>query len=383
MRRAFFAGVIFASTIARADNLTPGSVALSLESADRAPIVRVGLKDADPRTRAAAARVVAVTNASDLIEDVRTALATEANAEAAREEIRALGMSGGVKELDFLLAQSKRFSSSLDSDVWNAVSRGSEGLPAIDAFLAHDAGHGSGVLNYALWGHPELTTTVSTRVFAKGDPILWRQWLRSLATARSALDPSLAALALKHDNAEIRDATLRTLATKPAPKDPKLVLEALDAAVAALPNVNVDESYKRELLARALGRKPRERNEWTELLKGETPAFPIFYYRVFLTRRESAATIFSRWRTIEVPLTNVPEIPIAPFSVMSDLPKGVAAEVLDSTGCRGEWIGFASVDVDRAGRVRNVDVSRVETGDACKRALNVLVRMSTSPSLAP
>src|ERR1700747_3595348 len=115
-----------------ATTLTPGVVAMSIESpaADRATLLHAALSDGDARVRAAAARLAGITDAKDLLADVRTALAKETNAEAAREEIRAIGLTNGLTDLDSLLDAAKKFG--LEYDAWNAVSR-SAGPDAIDA----------------------------------------------------------------------------------------------------------------------------------------------------------------------------------------------------------------------------------------------------------
>jgi HEAT repeat protein len=157
-----------AVTLLLAAKLTPGIVAMSVESpsAERVPVLRAALTQDDAPVRAAAARIVAATDTRELLEDVRAALAKETNPEAAREEIRAIGMSGGVKETDALLAASKRFDSKLDGVVWESIARGG-GPEAIGAMLA---AKNAGFISYAMWGHPELALATTSRILGQGDP---------------------------------------------------------------------------------------------------------------------------------------------------------------------------------------------------------------------
>jgi TonB family protein len=359
------------------------SVALALEAtpADRIAPLRAGLASDDAQTRAAAARIVAVTESAELIDDVRKALQKETNAEAAREEVRAIGMSGGVKELDALLAQSKRFDSNLDEAAWTAVARGA-GPEAISELLSRKSDKAYGILGYALWGHPELALATSARILGRSKPALWREWLATLRESNLTLDPQIAAVALAHPVAEISAAMAWELAsryeTKPPP-DPKPFLDALDRVAAASPDASLSDSFGRELLARALGRQAHEREEWTKWIALKKRSLvPV---SELLTREERKAA--------EIPAaapagkrSYEPPPPPAPFDVMTDLPAGVAEDVLAATGCRPEWVGVAAVGVDRAGRVRALDLSQFGASKSCIRALDVLLRSSLARNVA-
>src|ERR1041384_7478731 len=147
------------ATLLLATTLTPGVVAMSIESpaVDRATIVHTALTDADARVRGAAARVVAVTDAKDLLGDVRAALAKETNAEAAREEIRAIGITNGVSDLDALLEAAKKFG--LEGDAWIAVARGA-GAAAVDAAIDRHVAQTS-VFRYGLWDRSDLSVALT------------------------------------------------------------------------------------------------------------------------------------------------------------------------------------------------------------------------------
>ncbi|HVG22666.1 MAG TPA: hypothetical protein VND45_00810, partial [Thermoanaerobaculia bacterium] len=74
---------------------TPATVANLVHEEDQAKretALRAVITDAKPLVRAAAARVAAVRSATALLPELRAALATESDAIAAREQIRALGL---------------------------------------------------------------------------------------------------------------------------------------------------------------------------------------------------------------------------------------------------------------------------------------------------
>jgi len=365
-----------------AAKLTPGAVALSIESAaaDRATVVREALTDEDARVRSAAARVVAVTDAKDLLGDVRTALAKETNPEAAREEIRAIGITNGVADLDALLDAAKKFG--VEKDAWIAVARGA-GPDAVSAAIAHKVSIPP-VFRYGMWGHPELATAFTSRVLGQNDAELWSSWLSSLDTAGISLDPTIGAVALASPNPKIAAATTWHFArqyTDAPPADPKPLLDALDRAIAARPDADTSESFARELLARALGRPPKERPEWIDFAGSwKEHGISMWSFDSLITPEEASAAHVTRPKGVRA--KRIEPIGNASFTLMTGLPKGVADEVIQATGCNGEWLGFAAAAVDRAGRVRDVNVKEAAQTDACRRALNVLIRTSLAQDLA-
>jgi TonB family protein len=362
-----------------ATKLTPGIVAMSLESspADRAPVLHTALSDDDARVRAAAARIVTVTEAKDLVDDVRAALSHETNPEAAREEVRAIGISGGVKELDSLLAQSKRFDSKLDNAVWTAVARGG-GSATIGELIARKSDDYS-IIEYAMWGHADLATATSARILGQANFAMWRAWLAKLNEAEIPLDLQVASAALASPISEISGLTAWNLASKlkwNPPSDPKLLLDALDRVAEAFPKASAHDSFGRELLARALGRQAHEREEWTQWVTTKEAKHKLYPVSHLLTRAERIAAGFRPEVEASETKKYEPPLPPAPFDVMSDLPAGLAEGVLAATGCRGDWIGVAGVAVDRAGRVRQLDLSHVGATKQCVRAIDVLMRSS-------
>jgi TonB family protein len=362
-----------------ATKLTPGVLAMSLESspADRSPVLHAALSDDDARVRAAAARMVTVTEARDLVEDVRAALVRETNPEAAREEVRAIGILGGVKELDSLLAQSKRFDSKLDPAAWMAVARGG-GPATIGELIGHKSDQYE-VIECAMWGHGELTTAISARILGYADVAMWRAWLTRLVEADLPLDLQVASVALTSPVSEISGLTAWNLASEVSsdlPSDPKPLLDALDRVAEAYPKATPHDSFGRELLARGLGRKAHERDEWTQWVATKEAKHGLYPVSHLLTPAERTAAGYPPEVKEYETKKSEPRPPPAPFDVMTDLPAGVAEGVLSATGCHDGWIGVAGVVVDHAGRVGQLNLSQVGATKQCVRALDVLLRSS-------
>jgi TonB family protein len=239
-----------------------------------------------------------------------------------------------------------------------------------------------GIFRYGLWGHSDLAKAYSAKVLGRGDAALWDAWLTS---ANDPLDPEIGAIALASANAKIAAATTWYLAKRYAdlpPPDPQPLLVALEGAIAARPAADVSESFARELLARELGRKPNERPEWIAFAKSaKDNGVSLYRFADRLTPDEGAASGIKP-STGESTHQSIERIGNAFFTVMTNLPKGVADEVMQATGCNGDWIGFGVVAVDRAARVRDVSLNNVAQTDGCRRALKVLLRTSFATNLA-
>ena len=360
--------------------LTPGVVAMSLESPpeDRAAVLRAAMHDDDPHVRAAAARIINVSRSNDLLDDVRAAMAKETNAEAMREELRAIGMSGAMNELDALLAAAKSFG--LENEAWAALAA-ANGPALLDEVIARREPDGV-VLTHVLRGHPDLVYASEARLLGTNDPAMWGAALRFADDIQIPLDARLASAALTMSNREIAEKTTWYLAENVHDADRAAIGEALDRAVAATPNVSVSEAFARELLGRALGRKAQEREEWLKWLA----ATKTHRAMTFFTDSESKAAGLP-------PLFHPPAVargtnagPRTPssnsaFTLLTALPAGVGDEVLAATGCNGQWLGMGAARIDRAGRVIEADLSNVVTDDSCRRALNVLFRASLATDI--
>ena len=86
-------------------------------------IMTDAIADADPLTRATAARVITARGATGMLANVRDALASETDANAAREEVRALTILGSEEDIAFAATHLPKFPASIDTDFSEAIAR--------------------------------------------------------------------------------------------------------------------------------------------------------------------------------------------------------------------------------------------------------------------
>lgn len=348
------------------------SVAMLLERSDDIsdPLAKA-LHDANAQTRSAAARVIAVRNVEKLLPELHDVLRNEHDRAAAREEIRAIGVLSGASELDFLLEEAKRFQPRLEADAIMAVAR-VDGSAAIDAYIdAVRRGHAKwSVLTLALWGRPALVTPTAARILGTHDETAWSSLIDALNGSGTFLNPSLALLGFNSSSDVIAEKTAfylaRVFIRHPA-VDPAPFLAAIDEERStASPSLMI----AREVLARALGRAPREREATTKWLRSNGENNFPYDLSPLLTRGEAMA--FEPGLPPQPPRAQI--VSETPLDLAVDLPPGMATTVMRETSCGREgWIGLAAVTVDDRGRVTNADVSHLAATSACKRALKVLL----------
>src|SRR5437773_8763165 len=95
--------------------LTPVALArLAPSTGDVVAPLTAGLQSPDALARATAARVTAVRGEKALVPALRQALANETNGDAAREEIRALVLTGTDDDIDFAAQATAKFPPRMD-----------------------------------------------------------------------------------------------------------------------------------------------------------------------------------------------------------------------------------------------------------------------------
>ena len=151
------------ATTAMADD-TPASVALLVNEAN-ADIVaaRVGpaLGANDSVARAAASRVALVRGLTSVLPQLRTALTTETDPDAAREEVRALVVLGDGADVDRARDATRKLPPAIDDVIARAVSRRPD---AFDIYATNLRGHGYvpdiAFFTQALWQQPAAVIAV-------------------------------------------------------------------------------------------------------------------------------------------------------------------------------------------------------------------------------
>src|SRR5687768_8044507 len=109
---------------------------MARESVVDVPRVAEGLRSPDALVRATAARLALTRDVAAVVPQLRDALASEKNGEAAREEVRALVILGGDDNIAFAAEQLHRFPTGIDGAFSDAVAR--LGAPkAIDLYQKH------------------------------------------------------------------------------------------------------------------------------------------------------------------------------------------------------------------------------------------------------
>ena len=387
--------LLLLATTAFADP-TPYSVATLVETKDDTALIEpltAALQSEVPLVRATAARVVAVRALNSLLPLLRERVAAESDATAAREEIRALALLGSDDDLAVATQASARWPATMDNALAIAVARRG-GHAAIDGYLSTirktRMKNRTEFFRVAFWGRADVIPASASRLLAARDENGWRGMLDALEESRAALDRGVMAASLLTKSEDIRAASVwflvRLYAIDPA-QIPDVVKEKI--LVERTEASSNREDFGIELLRRMVGGEKKENPRWlsyleskeADALMGRAEDAVLQYltdeeYRVRYNRCEmqmracamppkrSALTIKSQ--AVAPPAFNLPEL----------LPAGLAEAVMSGAKCRDAWLGVAGVAVDHAGRVRNLELGKVDATRSCKDAIDTLLRLS-------
>lgn len=392
--------------------LTPGSVALLVQfSSDPAAVGRLAaaLRDPHPETRAAAARVVNVTLDRGLQQAVEDALASEENAEAAREEMRALAALGASAGDAKLFAAAARFDGRLDADLVDALAR-TRGPAAIATILMNrqlqlKPREWAQALVLAGRGSAEALAPAAASALGSGNDERWDALLTAAEARKSNVYETVVIAGLHSAVPGIAGRTawyLTEISLRRPPEKPGELLAALEPVPAGDP----DAAFCFELLARALGRAPVEDAGWIawigdakvsradklgpgsrmlELLTpGERESLRLRYNLLHKIEPAVAQKERIRWESPAVGKTASPSLPKPSLAVrtVADLPRGVAADVLAVSGCRpskGVIFGLAEVRYDPTGRPAHVSTAETLASHACEDAATSLFLLTLAP----
>ncbi len=329
------------------------------------------ISSSDKLTRATAARVATVRNVEAVLPAVRETIANEQDAEAAREQVRALAMLGTAEDVALAAKQLARFPASIDSDFAEAVAR--RGAPASTAlYLTHLPAlrHPAPAVTHALWGRSALAGTTAAQLLGANDFRGFAATLDAMAEANLPLDPGVAATALASESQEVREEVVWFFVSSgpadfQAGPDPQVMSPA--------------EAFGREVLRRKGGAEMKTRPEWLAWLRSDegrerVPAGkPV---QRFLTLDEQNA--FRGEKPADAHLGPSPNQAVhqSGFSLPIVFPSGLGDAVLKRLRCKTGWVGVVQPAVDRAGRVQSVDISKLNGAPECRRAAETLVRLS-------
>lgn len=371
-----------------------------MNEADAATVeraLRPALASPDALVRATAARVASVRDLEALAPVLRDVLARESDFAAAREQIRAVILLGDESDVDLAITAAAKFPPHADAVVADAVGRRG-GAFAINTYLEklrklRDVTSGGNFFERAVWGSPGLVAPTSARLLILNDERGFAALLDALLEAGWSLPPGEAVKALASRSEEIRNDTAWFLARGYA-ADGSRIKEPLRGALLAERSdpASDREAFARELLRRILGAKADENPRWTTwlgtseadalLMKAEPALFTYFTTDEFKQRESRCKSLpvycpVPRRGERTIPSQDVRQ---PDFSLPGTLPPGLASQLFRRSAC--EWIGVGGATVDRAGRVKTVDLKDVAGG--CRDLLAAILKLSyaTNASLA-
>lgn len=274
-------GVLFLGSTTRGNppptTSSPAAIAvLASHPHDQKAIVRfkAALADPNPDVRGVAARAITTGGVTDLLADVETALKTESDPEAAREEIRALVLLGSERTDPLVFETASRFDGALDRTIVRAIAR-ARGIAALPLYFQKLESLRIGDGDRAAFFR--LATRGEDSLLGAASMALGRQdldaWKAVLADARH--DPALAGsaivrTALGSDAPVFQSEAAWYLAKEycddPAPDRDKL-LEILETSKPETMPDDPEIGFGRELLRRVLGGPAVESKEWIACLR--------------------------------------------------------------------------------------------------------------------
>jgi len=351
----------------------------------------------DSVTRAAAARVALVRGLTSVLPQLRTAIATESDPDAAREEVRALVIVGDAADVNLARDATRKLPPAIDDVIATAVSRRPD---AFEIYAANLREHGyvpdPAFFTQALWRRPAAAVGDGSRLLGQRDAAGWRALLTSIRESHLVMPPGVLGASLNMPVEDIRTASVWYLVRLYVP-DPTLIHESVRAVLAApKEEASTREAFGRELLRRMLGAERKDDPRWLEwlqtaeadpLLGNDEALFLYFTDKEFQVRKNHCgiASNDCRLPTMRPTKRTIPSTAVAPpaYFLPSVLPRGLAGALVAESHCNGEWLALAGAVSDIAGRVQSVDIKRIQMDNACEKAVTTLMRLSlaTPPSI--
>jgi len=134
-----------------------------------------------------------------------------------------------------------------------------------------------------------------------------------------------------------------------------------------------DEAIAFELLRRSLGQAAKSDLPWqarsTRFASGLTGV-----ERLLSRNERKLLELDASSRSASAPPGE--DLSAMPPAVLTNVPAGVASELLSADHCDGTWLGTASFAIDRGGRLSKVSLADVRTSKACAETLTTLLKLS-------
>jgi TonB family protein len=364
--------LLFITATGHAATSAPALVRLISSTDDVSPAIVEGLHSPDALTRATAARLATIRGANgDVLGALRELVAKEADADAAREELRALVLFGNDDDVELAVKNASRFPPRMDGVVADAIAR----LGAPRALTLYPKyvkplrriGDASNFFRLALWQSKDADAVASlaSEIVAEGDDRGWCE-LMDAAGDSDVIGPAALTAALRSNSRAIRLATAKSLADRYCTKPGSFPDGMRAAAIEPPPDgAAPDEVFVHEILRRIAGQKPHELT---------APAGSACMYASLLTSQELASVHCDAPRAYDARRST----PVSPpqLTISGFLPPGLSDAVMRDYGCKDSLVGTAKVSVDRAGRVRHFESSVAQSPSRCLDAMSNLIAMS-------
>jgi len=413
-------GVPVASTGDEVDKLvgrrlSPGVVALFAGYA-RDPRIAARLKtalvDNAAPVRSVAARVVALGGIGGLLSAVKDALEKEMDADAGREEIRALCVVGGAAADAEALVGAKRFSPRLDGAYARIVAglRGAEALPLYFSTLRQMALSPSQRRTFfrRIVDHDgkDVLTAAGSLALSRQDRKDWEAVLVVAAEREAPLEEGVLLAALRGDEDVLRGEAAWYMAkayqNRPTQKKDEILKAVSDVTV---PSSDAELRFGVEMLGRVFGKEAVEDEGWIACLDTnpqchldsdfvESPLVELLTERerVALLRRNKAhrpPDPRSRPKDAGRKAASAARRPPDAESerdklrLVAGLPAGTAADLLAAGGCRStshhRWYSVANIEFGLDELPRHVTLYAPPSSPECQRTAEAIFLMSTAP----
>jgi TonB family protein len=414
-------GILLLGGSATADDLaellsrpiSPGSLALLMSFAGKPGVGErweSGLRSPDAKTRGAAARVLDVAMRRESAPALIQALAAEADAAAAVEEMRALADSGNSEAVAMVLEAANRFAPQLDPWVVLIFARaqGTAALPLyFESLRQLEISEHTRTLFFeeATRGQPDGLAAAAALAFGRRDAKAWQAVLNAASRTGALMHSPLLQAALGSDQIVFRGEAAWYLAKTYCGKVPADSPELLAALNQGEPRAEVpvdpELHFGAELLRRVLGQAPVEDGAWIACIESSTTCHldsdfgesPLLAY---LTDREREAVVrrnkdnqaeenAGRNEKSVAPGATKTPVPVSSdktlLRLVSGLPEGVADDLLKIEPCRSPSSRYsvAILEFRSDGAPRRVRPRLVAAGAACERVANALFLMSRAP----
>lgn len=382
---------LFFCAAAAAADTTPAATAFLVNETDATAVttgVTTALASPDPLTRATAARVALVRNATLVLPQLRDMVRTETDLNAQREVLRAVVMLGDASDIDLALRAVEHARWPAMEVVARAIARRDDAIEQLferlrPAGFAADADF----FNSALWQRQTMAIVAGSRLIGLRDGESWRALLQTMLDSNLALPGTIVGASLNSAGEDIRTASVWYLVDALAFDPSRIDGYVRSQLEAPTETASVREEFGRELLRRMLGGEPRRDERWTQwlatseaddLIGTKTSLFRYFTDEEFATRKLHCDVATYDCRVFDLGRVSAPMAVVVPpaFLFPTALPPRLAPAVVSAARCGPSWLGVAAASSDRSGRMQQISIRRVAMTGACEKALTTLARLS-------